>query len=508
MNTSQDSCDGQRLRCILDSEFDVAIDGELSSHIEECEHCQRRIQEMAADEEDWVAAAQALGQEFDDCDVTPPVWTKAMAKTLLETPNHPEMLGRIGRYDVEALIGAGGMGVVFKAHDTELNRPIAIKVLSPHLSASGTARKRFAREACAAAGVTADHVIPIYNVKSDVEHPYLVMQYIAGGSLQDRLDAEGALDTREVLRIGIQIARGLAAAHAQGVIHRDVKPSNILLDETVSRALLSDFGLARTADETALTCSGMITGTPQYMSPEQVRGASVGAQSDLYSLGAVLHCCCTGNPPFRAESSLRVLHLVANERPPRIQDFHPQIPDWLCAIIEKLMGKNPESRFSNASEVASLLEACLAHIRHPSTVSIPDQLQLMLDDETKTKPRRKRLLAWSLACVFVLITAILVFFDSRQGTIEIGSEIDGVSLRSIEKDGTSVVRKRLDDGKLNLNVPLGDYRVLLGSDDEKITFGPEKFERSVGEGIRRKILRKPETRINRSPSRRSSAPCQ
>jgi len=143
------------------------------------------------------------------------------------------MLGRIGRYDVERLIGSGGMGVVFKAYDTELHRPVAVKLLAPYLASSGSARNRFAREARAAAAVVDDHVVPIHNVETDGEHPFLVMKFIAGGSLQQRLDREGPLEVCEVLRIGIHTAKGLAAAHAQGLIHRDVKPSNILLDEGV-----------------------------------------------------------------------------------------------------------------------------------------------------------------------------------------------------------------------------------------------------------------------------------
>lgn len=158
-----------------------------------------------------------------------------MVKQLLDPPSHPEMLGRLGRYEMERMIGSGGMGIVFKAFDTELNRVVAVKLLAPHLAARGSARKRFAREARAAAGVRDDHVVPIFNVESEHEPPFLVMQYVAGGSLQEKLDRDGPLEVAEVLRIGLQTAKGLAAAHAQGLIHRDVKPSNILLDEGVER---------------------------------------------------------------------------------------------------------------------------------------------------------------------------------------------------------------------------------------------------------------------------------
>ncbi|MCA9067254.1 MAG: protein kinase, partial [Planctomycetaceae bacterium] len=165
-------------------------------------------------------------------------WTESMARQLLSPPTHPEMLGRIGRYEVERLIGSGGMGVVFKAFDTELNRPVAVKALAPHLAGSGAARNRFAREARAAAAVVHDHVVAIHNVESEGASPFLVMPYVAGESLQQRIDREGSLELCEILRIVKQTAAGLAAAHAQGLVHRDVKPSNILLEQGVERALL------------------------------------------------------------------------------------------------------------------------------------------------------------------------------------------------------------------------------------------------------------------------------
>ena len=191
---------------------------------------------------------------------------------LLAPTDDDRMIGRWGTYEVVGVVGTGGMGVVLKAFDAALNRYVAIKVLAPHLGSSGAARKRFSREAQASAAVVHDNVIEIYGVAEAAGLPYLVMPYVRGPSLQRRLDDEGPLALAEILRVGMQAAAGLAAAHAQGLVHRDVKPANILLADGIERVKLTDFGLARAADDASLTKTGVIAGTPQYMSPEQARG--------------------------------------------------------------------------------------------------------------------------------------------------------------------------------------------------------------------------------------------
>ena len=224
--------------------------------------------------------------------------------------------------------GVGGMSVVLKALDPTLNRFVAIKVLAPHLATSGAARQRFAREAQAAAAIVHDNVIAIHGVAESLGLPYLVMPYVRGQSLQSRLDQLGALELKEILRIGKQVASGLAAAHAQGLIHRDVKPGNVLLADGVERVTITDFGLARAADDATLTRTGTIAGTPQYMSPEQARGESVDQRSDLFSLGCLLYAVCTGVPPFRASSSYGVLQRICNNQPRSILEINPDIPVW------------------------------------------------------------------------------------------------------------------------------------------------------------------------------------
>ena len=201
------------------------------------------------------------------------------------------------------VIGRGGFGVVLRAFDDRLHRIVAIKVLAPPYAAVGSARKRFIREARAAAAVKNEHVVGIYDVQEDANPPYLVMELIEGMSLQDKLDKQGTVGVKEILRIGLQTAEGLAAAHKQGLVHRDVKPANILLENGVERVKITDFGLARAADDASLTQSGTVAGTPTYMSPEQANGDAVDHRSDLFSLGTVLYAMCTGHSPFRGNNT-------------------------------------------------------------------------------------------------------------------------------------------------------------------------------------------------------------
>jgi serine/threonine protein kinase len=288
-------------------------------------------------------------------------------KELLAAPSHPEMLGRLGRYEIERIIGHGGMGIVLKGFDSELNRPVAIKLLAPHLARLGAARQRFAREARAAAAVVHEHVVPIHNVESEHTVPFLVMQFIAGESLQARVEHEGPLSVAQILRIGMQAAAGLAAAHAQGLVHRDVKPANILLENGVDRAYLTDFGLARASDDASLTYTGVVAGTPHYMSPEQADGQPLDHRSDLFSLGSVLYFMATGHPPFRADRPMAVLKRTCHDRHRPAWQCNAEIPDALSEIMDRLLEKHPERRFASAAELERALARVLADVQQGKT---------------------------------------------------------------------------------------------------------------------------------------------
>lgn len=288
----------------------------------------------------------------------------------LEPADKAGCIGRLGYYEVIDVIGRGGMGIVFRALDPRLNRIVAIKVLAPELAANPLARRRFLREAQAAAAVSHPHVVTIHAV-DEAKLPYLVMECIVGQSLQQKLDQVGPLRLTEILRIGSQIAEGLAAAHRQGLIHRDIKPANILLENGVERVKITDFGLARAADDAAITRTGEVSGTPQYMSPEQAHGDKVDPRSDLFSLGCVLYAMCTGRSPFRADSVAAAIRRVCDDTPRPIAEINAEIPVWLIDLVDILLAKQPEERFQTAEEVAVALEKCLVRVQRPGDSSPP-----------------------------------------------------------------------------------------------------------------------------------------
>ena len=300
----------------------------------------------------------------------------AQVLSMLNPTDDPAMLGRIGGYEVSGVVGSGGMGIVLKAFDRPLDRTVAIKVLAPRLASSGAARRRFAREAKAAATVLHPNVIVIHGVSNDGALPFLVMPYLRGESLQRRLDRQGPLPAEEIVRIAQQVASGLAAAHGQGLVHRDIKPANILLEDGVERVTLTDFGLARAVDDASMTRSGIIAGTPQYMSPEQARGDNVDARSDLFSLGSVMYAMCTGRPPFRAESSYGILRRITDTEPRPIREVNANIPEWLDLIIQRLLAKPLNDRIQTAEHIANLLQKCLAHLQQPTIMELPEECRV------------------------------------------------------------------------------------------------------------------------------------
>jgi serine/threonine-protein kinase len=380
-------CDPDRLRSYLDDELSSGEQAELAGHLDDCGSCQQALERLAAGSRLWAelphlraAAGPAVTGSGDDPDPprVGPGWKQTQGAGregldlgFLAPSDQPTHLGRLGAYEIVGVLGEGGMGVVLKAFDPALSRVVAIKVLAPAMAACGSARRRFSREAKAAAAVVHDHVVAIHAVDQDVRSglPYLVMPYIAGRSLQERIDLEGPLRDEEVLRIGRQAALGLAAAHAQGLVHRDIKPSNILLENGLERVKITDFGLARAVDDASQSQSGFVAGTPQYMSPEQALGETVDHRSDLFSLGSVLYAMCAGHSPFRAKTTMGVLRRVCDDQPRELSEINPEVPEALEAVIARLHAKDPAARYQTATEVAEELGRQLAELQRPGARS-------------------------------------------------------------------------------------------------------------------------------------------
>src|SRR5579864_5932216 len=263
---------------------------------------------------------------------------------------------RLGPYEIVALIGAGGMGVVYKAEDTKLGRLVALKFLPESLASDTLALERFQREARTASALNHPNICTIYDIEECQGHLFIVMEYLDGRSLQEHIVGR-VLDSDEISKLGIQIAEALSAAHSKGVVHRDVKPGNIVVTASGPVKVL-DFGLAKligsqgiTASTKTLTETHAVTGTLPYMSPEQLRGREVDARTDIYALGAVLYEMATGRRPFNVEISPQLIDDILNSPPPLPHDVNPRISIKLEEIILKCLEKDPEDRYQTAKEI-------------------------------------------------------------------------------------------------------------------------------------------------------------
>ena len=281
------------------------------------------------------------------------------AAAFLAPAQEPDEIGRLGEYRILKVLGKGGMGMVFKADDPSLKRTVALKIMLPEIASRGAAKERFLREAQAAAQLEHDHIISIFRVGEDRGIPYIAMSFLKGMNLDDWLKQKRPLAMPQILRIGREVAKGLAAAHERGLIHRDIKPANLWLDAaTKGRIKILDFGLARAEKEdTALTRSGQIVGTPQYMSPEQAAGKKVDGRSDVFSLGVLLYRLCTGVMPFRGDNVMAVLTALATVDPPAAESLNPEVPHAFSDLIGRLLRKNPDERIGTAKEVVDAIMA-------------------------------------------------------------------------------------------------------------------------------------------------------
>ncbi|MFO0824905.1 MAG: serine/threonine-protein kinase [Gemmataceae bacterium] len=275
-------------------------------------------------------------------------------------PTHPGDIGHLGRYRVLKQLGKGGMGAVFLGIDDVLQRKVAIKVLTPKFAAIPIARERFLREARTASAVSSPHVVSIIDVDEDFGNPFIAMEYLQGIPLDRYIATHPKLSVRQVLRIGQEVARGLAAAHEAGLVHRDIKPANLWLEAPHGHVKILDFGLAKETESQGrgdVTQAGQVVGTPAFMSPEQARGDVVDARTDLFCLGIVLYRLCTGEQPFVGPTAMAVLMSVGIDEPPPIRQKNPKVPEALAALIHQMLRKKPDERPQSAIEVHNALVA-------------------------------------------------------------------------------------------------------------------------------------------------------
>jgi serine/threonine protein kinase len=382
-------------------------DQAVVSHLDHCCSCQQSLEALAVGEsslavslleqaayktpEPQSAYWPALKNVSQAMTMESPVSEKGRPRDVslafLDPPRESSHLGSLDHFDILRVVGRGGMGIVLHAFDTHLQREVAIKVLDPELSRDELARSRFCREARAAASISHENVIALHQVNHDEARdlPFLIMELVSGESLEKKLERDGRLPLNEILSIGMQTAAGLAAAHEKGLIHRDIKPANILLlsggassEKSTPpltthhvRVKLTDFGLARAAEDVRLTRTGLVAGTPLYMSPEQANGEELDPRSDLFSLGVVLYELASGEPPFNGKTPLAVLKSVTEEQPVPLRQRNPEVPEWFVHIVERLLAKKPADRFQSAREVADTLEHFWAILRSSDAVVCP-----------------------------------------------------------------------------------------------------------------------------------------
>lgn len=421
-------CPDNLISLLLHGQASPDEQASFERHISECESCRLRLEDDCGDRQFWKDLTTLVDDPLDTQwkssagpeleSALPQTGPHATAKSslravkpkltrlfetlkpLLAPTDDPHSAGRIGNYEITGIIGSGGMGVVLKAREPVLDRVVAIKVLLPHLAADEACRLRFQREARAAAAIKHPGIIPIYRVDIFGELPYFVMPFEVGPSLQERIERDGPLSIAESLRVAAQISDALSAAHQSGLVHRDIKPSNILLAPGTERALLTDFGLAQTANDNSLTLTGVVAGTPPFMSPEQARGEVVDPRSDLFSLGSVLFAMLKGHPPIRDESTYKVVRRIGDEVMPHLDPSGKEFPEWLGTFISKLHHKDPTKRIQSATECTQLIKLCLAHEHNPLENPLPAELRFL------GRIGHRRLSIWTGAIIVVLAACL------------------------------------------------------------------------------------------------------
>jgi eukaryotic-like serine/threonine-protein kinase len=329
-----------------------------------------------------------------------------------------------GRYELVELIGRGGMSSVWKAHDRLLDRIVAIKVLHEQFTKDEEYVERFRREARSVAQLSHPNIVTVIDRGEENGQQYIVFECVEGEDLKHLIQREGALPVRDALVLGLQMARALGFAHDRGLIHRDVKPQNVLLNED-GQAKMTDFGIARSVDVEGVTITGTVLGTSEYIAPEQARGQRVDALTDVYSLGVVLYELLTGDVPFHGESFVAIALRHVNEPVPSVLERRPDCPPRVALAIERAMSKRPEERFQSMYELVNELEACLTELDPSSEEATMIARRPVATPRQRRQPRaRKRRVGilWPIAAV---VAILVVAGLAALGAMELRDNGDG-----------------------------------------------------------------------------------
>ena len=467
MTVSMNECpEPRQLKKFILGQLSLQEIEDCQQHLSNCDPCVETIESLKVDDTFTGIARQAFENELIESDDEQSVvnamihqasgWTRETADTdfptttpnqmdrsaevhrLLREPIETDDIGAIAHYRIQHLLGTGSTGVVYLALDTKLDRQVVIKILRPSLG--DAARKRFVAEGRATAKLDHQNVVTIYEVGSDGPLSYLAMQWLPGQTLDEKLKQEESLSVAQTKELTQQIASGLAAAHSGDLIHRDIKPANIWIPDGDGPAKILDFGLVRIADEDPqLTCTGMIAGTPCFMSPEQSRGDSIDHRSDLFSLGCVMYQCLTGRLPFCSDNALATLRSIQRDQPTQPDELNPMIDSATSDLAMCLLEKSPSRRPPNAKAVISALD------------SDPQQWSFEYEPapQTQTKKRRSGFGFWKAIAALLFGVAVGAFalaygqqiirIATDQGVIEIDSKVDDVKIEIVGDGDVRVV---------------------------------------------------------------------
>lgn len=326
------------------------------------------------------------------------------------------MVDKIGRYEIQEQLGQGAMAVVYKAYDPDIDRTLAIKVLREEKCLDSEYRRRFLREAKAAGILSHANIATVYDVGEFDQRPYIVMEYLGGEPLDKVMADNEKLPLKKAVSIAMQLARALHFAHEKGIVHRDVKPSNIIFAKGGNSIKVTDFGIAHmeSKDAAQQTQMGEVLGTPQYMSPEQVLGRKVDSRSDLFSLGVVLYQLLSNQKPFNADTLATLMFKIATEHPKPLREAAPEVPSSLLRIVEKLLNKKPEKRYQTGKEVTAALDKAMNEIEE-----LERQREL-----PRIIPIRVKWTAAMALCVAVTMVVSSIVISKKQNALMLGQVIE------------------------------------------------------------------------------------